>query len=223
MFAQRSLSVTICGRLLPCCSARVATLPKNVQLGSKQNICFHCFLMSVPPDIQPPKINEWKMATLIRDHFERKGWLLFGGCKWLIMGGYLKKYFYKCSSFFQPMFGVPKCNPYKPKSKNIKEGKRNWREQQQSHSPNLWHFKRSTKMTEIVAIEILWSCENWLPKDSLTTDLLYDNPPTTKSSLRPFLLVLFRQISPTEKKHAAEKKTWTKMNTSCTSQGLDRC
>ena len=128
MFAHRSLSVTVCGRLLPCCSARVATLPKNVQLGSKQNIRFHCFLMSVPPDIQPPKINEWTMATLIRgplwkerivvyNHYIWWAMLLFGGCKWLIMGGYLQKYFYKCSSFFQLMFGVPKCNPYKPKSK----------------------------------------------------------------------------------------------------------
>lgn len=128
VFVQRSLSVTVCGRLLPCCSARVATLPKNVQLESKQNIRLHCFLMSVPPDIQPPKIHKWIMATLIRDHFKRKGSLykttifdrlccFLGGCKWLIMGGYLKKYFYKCSSFFQLMFGVPKCNPYKPKSK----------------------------------------------------------------------------------------------------------
>ena len=53
----------------------------------------------------------------------------------------LKKYFYKCSSIFQLMFGVPNCNPYKSKSKQYQSNiKMNRRGRTANYSPNQWRL-----------------------------------------------------------------------------------
>ena len=62
----------------------------------------------------------------------------------------LKKYFYKfykCSSIFQLMFGVPNCNPYKSKSKQYQSNiKMNRRGRTANYSPNQWRLFEVVKI-----------------------------------------------------------------------------
>ena len=59
----------------------------------------------------------------------------------------LKKYFYKYSSIFQLMFGVPNCNPYKSKSKQYQSNiKMNRRGRTANYSPNQWRLFEVVKI-----------------------------------------------------------------------------